>query len=289
MTIFTRFPDHEACIDHLERVRWADEPSCPHCSSSRVSRKSDGQRVGRWNCYDCHSSFNVLSGTIFSKTKIPLQKWFLAIGLMVNAKKSLSSCQLARDLGLNQKSAWYLQTRIRAEMMTRQGKILLYGIVEADEAYIGGRPRKPNNRSDFKPAKRGRGTAKTPILGAVERGGRVVAQVADDMTGRGILDFVLDTVSTDESLLITDESQLYRAVSPFMDHAVIKHKERYVDGLVHTNTIEGFWSLLKRAWYGQHHHYQRHYTPLYAAEAAWKYNHREGAGGFSNFLRGCFA
>ena len=148
MTIFTRYPDQEACIEHLERVRWEDDPHCPHCGSVHVARKCDGHRVGRWNCHACKASFNVLSGTIFEKTKIPLQKWFLGIGLIVNARKSLSSCQLARDLDLNQKSAWYMQQRIRAEMASKQGAILLQGVVEADETYVGGKPRKRNRRRD---------------------------------------------------------------------------------------------------------------------------------------------
>ena len=147
INIFTRFPDQESCLAHMEKVRWGDDPHCPHCGGAKVARKADGHRVGRWNCHDCKSSFNVLSGTIFEKTKLPLQKWFMAIGLMVNAKKSLSSCQLARDLDLNQKSAWYMQQRIRAEMATKQGSILLQGVIEADETYVGGKPRKRNRRA----------------------------------------------------------------------------------------------------------------------------------------------
>ena len=98
--VFYRFPDQEACIAHLEKVRWGDDPHCPHCGSTSVARKDDQGRVGRWNCHGCKSSFNVLSGTIFEKTRIPLQKWFLGIALIVNARKSLSSCQLARDLDM---------------------------------------------------------------------------------------------------------------------------------------------------------------------------------------------
>ncbi len=178
ITIFKRFPDQEACIEYLEKVRWGNHGHCPHCGSTKVARKADAGRVGRWNCHDCRSSYNVLSGTIFEKTRIPLQKWFLAIGLMVNAKKSLSSNQLARDLDMNQKSAWYMQQRIRAAMLIDESE-LLQGIVEADETYVGGKPRKKNNRDDDTPNKRGRGTKKTPVLGAVERGGRVIAKVSD--------------------------------------------------------------------------------------------------------------
>ena len=154
--IFTRYPDHEACLEHLEKVRWADSPECPYCQSSHVGRKADNGRQGRWNCYDCGSSYNVLAGTIFSKTKIPLQKWFLALALMTNAKESLSSHQLARDLDLNQKSAWYLQTRIRAEMATHQSKILLAGHRrgrrslyrwEAPQAEPAGRPQTSQKRT----------------------------------------------------------------------------------------------------------------------------------------------
>ena len=138
------------------------------------ARKQERDKVGRWNCHSCKSSFNVLSGTIFQGTHVPLQKWFLVIALIMNAKKSLSSCQLARDLALNQKTAWYMQQRIRSEMANKQGLILLKGIIEADETYVGGKPRKRNKRDDDKPDKRGRGTKKTPVVGAVECGGRPV-------------------------------------------------------------------------------------------------------------------
>ena len=128
ITIFHQFPDQEACIEHLEQIRWRGEACCLLCGSVKVARKADGGRVGRWNCFDCKSSFNVLSGTIFQKTRIPLQKWFLGIGLMVNAKKSLSSHQLARDLELTQPTALYMQERIRASMAADESD-LLHGIV----------------------------------------------------------------------------------------------------------------------------------------------------------------
>lgn len=288
MSVFSRFLDQEACIEYLEKVRWNNAPHCPYCGSTSVATKADTGRVGRWNCHDCKSSFNVLAGTIFEKTRIPLQKWFLAIALIVNAKKSLSSFQLARDLDMNQKSAWYMQQRIRAAMLTDESE-LLQGIVEADETYVGGKPRKKNDRDDDTPNKRGRGTKKTPIVGAVERGGRVVARVADDLSGKGLLRFLRDTVSVNGSLLITDELSAYNAAGVVFSRAVINHKKRYAEGAVHTNTIEGFWSLVKRAWYGSHHHYTKRFTPLFVAESAWKYNHRKSPDAFSAFVKGCFA
>ena len=149
LTVFRKFPDQESCIEHLEKVRYANDPYCPHCGGLNVRRKQDGERVGRWNCHDCKSSFNVLSGTIFEKTRVPLQKWFLAISLMVNAKKSLSSYQLARDLELTHQTALYMQHRIRASMTREQ--VLLQGIIEADETYVGGKPRKANDHKQSPP------------------------------------------------------------------------------------------------------------------------------------------
>ena len=172
---------------------------------------------------------------MFQGTKVELQKWFLAISLIANAKKSLSSYQLARDLGLTQPTALFMQQRIRSEMGRKSSK-LLQGIIEADEAYIGGRPRKRNRRKDDPPNKRGRGTKKTPVIGAVERGGEVKAQVASDLTGRGVLRFILQSIEAKASRLITDEYPPYKAVRSVVRHDVINHSVQYVDGNIHTNT-----------------------------------------------------
>lgn len=284
LTVMQRFPDQEACIAHLEKVRWGDSPKCPHCESVDISRKKENGigRVGRWHCSDCGASFRVTCGTVFHRSKVNLQKWFLAISLILNAKKSLSSHQLARDLRLNQKTAWYIMTRIRAEMA--KDNVLIQGIIEADETYIGGKPRKRNKKEDREPSKRGRGTDKDCILGAVERGGKVVAKIATELTGRYILEFIRKHVKMAESELMTDEFKAYQRVGKEMKHSIIDHQEQFVDGDIHTNTIEGFWSLLKRAWYGQHHHYTTEYTPLYVAEACYKYNYRDANSIFDKFI-----
>lgn len=286
LKVFQKWPTHESCIEHLENVRWGLTPACPLCGSVDVARKVDGHRVGRWNCHACKSSFNVLSGTIFQKTKVPLQKWFLAIALILNAKKSISSHQLARDLDLTQPTAHYLAMRIRRAMVD-QGD-LLSGIVEADEAYIGGKPRKGNRRDDDKPAKRGRGTDKLPIIGVVQRGGRVVAEPSRKVNAASLTEFLSRNIDAG-SLLITDAFNAYRRMGQKVRHAVIDHSIQYVDGLIHTNTIEGFWSLLKRAWYGTHHHYTERYAMAYAVEACYKYNIRKAGDTFGAFLRGAVA
>ena len=284
--VFQRFPDHESCIEHLERVRWPHVPACPLCGAVNVARKAENDRIGRWNCYGCKSSFNVLSRTIFQKTKIDLQKWFLAISLNLNAKKSLSSHQLARDLDLNHKTAWYMGMRIRRAMVDEGA--LLSGIVEADEAYVGGKPRKPNRRDDDKPSTRGRGTDKLPIIGAVERGGRVVAKPSLKVDVAALTSFLNETVDQ-ASLLMTDAWAGYRQMRRHMRHVTVDHSKQYVDGLVHTNTIEGFWALLKRAWYGTHHHYTDEHSIAYVVESCYKYNARNSENVFEGFLQGAVA
>ena len=152
---------------------------------------------------------------------------------------------------------------------------MLQGIIEADETYIGGKPRKPNKREDFESSTRGRGIEKDAIIGPVQRGGKVVAQLAPKLTGRAILAFIKRAVKIDESELMTDVYRAYHLIGQEMKHQRIDHQVQFVDGKVHTNTIEDFWSLLKRAWYGSHHHYQTGYTPLYIAEQYYKYNYRD--------------
>ena len=224
ITIFNQFPDQQSCINHLEAIRWPEQAFCPLCGSDRVARKVEEGRQGRWNCHKCTSSFNVLSGTVFQKTKIPLQKWFLAIGLMVHAKKSLSSYQLARDLELTQRTAWYMQQRIRAAMANDQGE-LLQGIIEADETYVGGKPRNKDKNN-----KRGRGASgKTSVVGAVERKGDVKATVTDDTKGATVLGFIEQSVESEESALITDEYKAYTNAYKLIPHRVVNHGEGFVE------------------------------------------------------------
>ena len=249
-----------------------------------IARKRETHRIGRWNCHDCRSSFNVLSGTVFEKTKVPLQKWFLATALVLNAKKSLSSYQLARDLKLNQKTAWYLAMQIRHAMADEQYSRFLAGIVEADETYVGGRPRKGNAGSSGK-AKRGRGTDKIPVLGVVERDGYVIAEPSVNVQADTITEFLNMNISP-TSTLITDRYASYGFMRYHVkEHLTVDHSIQYVDGIKHTNTIEGFWSLLKRAWFGTHHHYTRQWAIAYVVEACFKYNMRRVTDPYGVFLK----
>ena len=288
LRMFELFPDQESCIAHLENIRFGDKPYCPLCGGFKVARKSDSFRVGRWNCYDCGSSFNVLSGTIFQKTRIPLQKWFLAVSLLLDAKKSLSSHQLARNLNLNQGSTWYLVQRIRSEMASKQGSILLQGIVKADESYIGGKPSTNSHCKVGLNSPRGRGTPKLAVLGVVQRGGDVFAKVAEDLSGEGIVKFIKEAVNPEGSHLITDGFRSYYAVRPILRHTVYTRSQGVFKRGIHTNHIEEFWAGFKRSWYGTHHRYNRKYAPLYIAECCYKYNSRSDPKPFDTFIRGCF-
>ena len=289
--MITQFSSQEKCIMYLEKARWGDKPECPHCESSRVNRKLDLERVGRWHCKSCKASYNVLQGTLFQKTGIPLPKWFAAINLIMNAKKSISSYQLARDLGMKQRSAYNMAKKIREEM-SRKDKILLKGVIEADETYVGGKPRRRRDKDGNlpPPPKRGRGTKKTPVIGAIERGGQVVARVATDLTSKGVVGFIKEVVNPEGSVLMTDEFKSYSAVDDWILHKVVNHKRKqYVtgeNGEIHTNTIEGFWSIVKRAFHGTHHHYK--HIRLYIAEACYKWNNRDNPNVFEKFIRECF-
>lgn len=282
ITVFRQFPDEEACYEHLEDVRWGDCPKCPYCNSTNVARKVEKGRIGRWNCHACKDSFNVLQGTIFQGTHIPLQKWFLGIAIMINAKKSLSSCQLARDLDMPQKSAYTMQMRIRKGMVDDGG--FLTGIVEADEVFLATDGSRKHDEDD--PPKRGRGTKQLPVVGAVSRGGKVVAKPSPRVTAATLKAFLSKHIKADDSVLITDEFKGYNRMNEWVPHFTINHAVQYVEGLIHTNTIESFWSLVKRAIFGSHHHYSREHAAAYIIEACYKYNNRNNADTFGDFISG---
>ena len=273
--IFEEFQDEESCIRHLESVRWRDGPVCPYC---RSPNNHFTQKESRHFCYNCRTSFSVTVGTIFHHTHLPLQKWFLAIALILNAKKGISALQLSRDLKVNKNTAWRIAMQIREAMNQIEHRELLTGIVEMDECYIGGKPRKGNKRDDDKPSKRGRGTSKAPVIGAVERaeGGKVTAKAVakDKLKGKNLRAFVREKVDTKNSELMTDEYSAYSGMSRLLPHAVIKHAFAYVDGNIHTNTIESFWALLKRGMFGQFHSVSRKHLQKYVDEFCYRYNNR---------------
>lgn len=288
-----RWPTHEAAIKHLENVRWNGRPVCPYCNSDRVcAHASKDKTMPRWQCQNCSRAFSATVKTIFHHTHLPLNTWFLAVAIMLNAKKNVSNAQLARDLGLPYKTAWSLALRIRTAMLTDPDQNrLFHGIVEMDEVYIGGKPRKGGPKGGSgqgsEKSKRGRGTKKMPVVGIAERHGRVIARSFDKMplTFKNLSAFYKRHVNRAAAILMTDEFSGYRSFDGITRHYAVDHKVAYVSGDTHTNTIEGFWALVKRSWYGQHHFYSRKWANLYIGETAYKYNHRENPLAFSGLLR----
>lgn len=176
ISIYRRFPTQDDCLKHLEKVRWGDDPTCPYCGADTVCTKAEEDRRSRLQCWSCRKSFSCTVGTIFHNSHIDLQRWFLLISLMFSAKKGLSAMQASRCLELRRPTVWSMMHRIRHAM--KDDGELLSGIVEMDETYVGGKPRKGNHKDpDDKGNPRGRGTDKAPVVGAVARGGKVKAKL----------------------------------------------------------------------------------------------------------------
>ena len=273
VSIFEQFPAQADCIAHLESVRWPDGPVCPYCGAYTNTTPLPKQQ--RHHCNACNTTFSITVRTIFHHTHLPLQKWFLAITLTLNAKKGLSARQLARDLRVNKNTAWRVAMQIRKAMSEVEQRNLLTGLVEADETYIGGKPRKRHPDDRHHP--RGRATKKTPVVGMIERGGRVKAQAVKkgDLTANRLSALVRRNVDIKTATLFTDEFRGYIGIKKFMRHETVNHQIWYVDGHRHTNTIESFWAILKRGMVGQYHKVSLRYLPRYIDEFTYRFNHRE--------------
>ncbi len=285
--IFKQFPTQQSCIKYLEQKRWGNKPICPYCESTNTYKAQDRLRH---HCNGCRKSFSVTVGTIFHDTRLPLQKWFLLIALMHNAKKGLSACQAARDIEVRRPTVWSMMHRIRKSM--KDNGDLFSGIIEMDETYVGGKPRKKNKKkdddNDSTGSKRGRGTDKTPVVGMVERGGDVRAHATDKdaLKAADLNRVIAKGIDLFKSLLITDQYRGYASVHKIVPHTTINHQKEYVRGLVHTNTIESFWAIVKRGMVGQFHHVSKKYLQRYLDEFCYRYNARkqDGSVTFDNTL-----
>jgi transposase-like protein/IS1 family transposase len=267
----------------LEKLRWAGNPVCPHCESDKVYERETRKHF--FHCNNCNNDFTVLFGTIFEGTKMPLPKWFLLVGMMLNARKGISAMEISRHLGVTYKTAWYSAMRVRCAMIDQVD--MLEGILEMDEAYLGGKPRHrnaPDNKATLsnltlapKVSKRGRGTSKVAVIGIVEREGkkRVVTEVAGKLNSTEMLKLLKKYVNEEKAVMMTDDARFYKKFEDKLQHLIINHsKKQYVDGEIHTNTIEGFWSIIKNGLRGEYHVLSRKYLPFYLAEFTYKYNRR---------------
>jgi transposase-like protein len=273
------FADEDKARELLESKLWPNGPLCPHCGSTKwylIVGKPESKNPtpkGTYKCAACRKKFTVRIGTVYEDSPLPLRKWLMAIHLMTSSKKGISSHQLARELKVTIKTAWFLSHRIRQAMEEGPSGELLSGTVEVDETYVGGKPRKGTG-----PHKRGRGTDKTPVMVLVEKNGRARTQRLDRITAKELKGAVRANVCP-SARINTDELPSYKGLD--MDfkggHGVVCHsRDEYVNGFGdHTNTAESFFALLKRGHYGIFHSLSKQHLHRYCEEFSFRWNYRK--------------
>lgn len=266
MRLFEQFDTDEECRAVLEDLRWPHGVKCPRCESDKVYRASPRKQ---FDCASCGYQFSVTSGTIFHDTHLPLPKWFVATYLICESKKGMSANQMKRTLGVSYKTAWYLCHRIRAAMKDVAAP-LLSGIVEVDETYVGGKVRGKG---------RGYRDNKTMVVGAIQRGGNVRLKVEQRADRKTLHAFIKAHVGDEAKAIHTDEWPAYKGLADANTrHETVNHKaEEWVRADVHTNTVEGVWSLFKRSIVGSYHQLSEKHLEAYLDEMAWRFNNRKNA------------
>lgn len=279
------FADETAAREFFEARLWPDGPICPHCGllneAYRLKAKPGSKRPvrdGVWKCKGCRRQFTIRIGTIFEESHIPLRKWLMALHLMTSSKKGISSHQIAREVGITVKSAWFLTHRIRVAMRQEPLAGMLKGTVEADETYVGGKPRK-----GAKPkAKRGRGTKKAPVLALVERDGRVRVKPVERVGAKELKGTIRHLVDKGAKI-VTDDFSAYDGIGKEFagGHATVRHSTgEYVTKTGdHTNTAESFFALLKRGHYGTFHQLSKRHLHRYCDEFGFRWDYRKTTDG----------
>jgi transposase-like protein len=290
----TKFPTEEHVIQHFLNIRYPSTICCNHCGSIAVARRRDKKKVFR--CSDCKNDFSIFKDTMFEDTYTDLRKWVYAIHLFINDKKGISGLQLQREIGGSYKTSWRMLHKIRTAMGNSGEKELFEAIVEIDETYMGGKPRKGNKRNGQpqEKLKRGRGTNKTPVVGIIDRDSKQVhAKVAlpnergEKLTGNQLL-AILKEATKDWAVVMTDEFKGYNILDKEDSRFIrlkIDHTAGYVDGIVHTNGIESFWSLLKRGHMGTYHYISVKWLQNYVHEFSFRHNNRKNPGIFDLILK----
>jgi len=275
--LFAAFPTEQSAIDHFTAIRWANGKFCPLCGNADAGRIGTLSGTNTHKCYVCRQRFSIRVGTIFQDTKLPLRTWFAAIWLIGNHPKGNASTTLATDLGVTQKTAWFLAHRIRESQRTKSFNAPLGGIVEVDETFVGGKFQNKSKSVRRKGSGRGgMGSGKTPVVGAVSRDGDVIARVVANVDGDTLKAFVRENVSRSATMVVTDTWVGYKGLRPEYRHRTVNHSiGQYVKGDAHTNTIESVWSMLKRQIIGTHHWVSAKHLDRYVGEMAYRLNRRE--------------
>jgi len=264
------FKEESACIAYLAQKRWGDEPTCPHCGTVGAYITNRGYKC---KAKECHKKFTVTAGTIYENTKISLRYWFAAIYLATSHKKGISSLQLSRDLNITQKTAWFMLHRIR-HMMANSAPHMLNGTVEVDETYVGGKTINKHKKEREERNKLGTGYVHMkPVLAMVERDGNVIAKVIDKPVGTVIKPIISEHIDK-SSTVVTDGHGAYYGLN--YNHEIINHqKGEFARGIFNTNSVEGFFSLLKRGIIGIYHYTSPKHLHRYCSEFAFRYNSRK--------------
>lgn len=273
--IAIHFQDNKTCIEYLTQLRWNGKVKCAFCEHGHVYELQG--KYPRYKCAKCRKHFSAIKGTIFENSTISLSKWFMAIFILSTHRKGISSVQVARDIGVTQKSAWFMMQRVRNAFKMQSFTYDKLGgkdaIVETDESYIGGKPSNMHKKKQEEILKQGTQN-KIAVIGAVERGGEVRAQVIEKTNYENVVPFLVKSVHQGTKLM-TDEHVVYGTMERLYEHQTIKHMlKEYVRGEVHTNTIENFWSVLKRGIYGTYHFISTKHVQNYLEEYAFRFNNR---------------
>lgn len=267
--LFEIFPDQEAARIYLEGRLWPKGAICPDCQSDRITVRE--ARPGFYHCNACNFDFTVRTGTIFERSKIPLHKWVYAMYLLVTARKGISSMQLAKEIGVTQKTAWFMLGRLREACTSPDSIDKLKGVIEIDEAFFGGLE---SNKHEAKKLRAGRGpVGKTAVLGMRERGGRTRAKVTTARTLDAVHSEIHGNVEAG-STLYTDDHLVFTGLDGlFFEHDTVSHAAgEYARGPVSTNSIESVWAVLKRGIHGVYHHASAKHLNRYVQEFAWRLN-----------------
>lgn len=269
--LLEKLPDEQSCIKYFTAIRWQHGEYCPYCNCEKIYHFSDNKTH---KCATCKKRFSIKVGTIFDDSKIPLRKWFLAIFMMTTHKKGLSSLQLARDIKVTQKTAWFMMHRIREATQLEPFRQQLNGTIEVDETYVGGQEKNKHSNKKIKHTQGRSNKTKSIVLGMLQRDGYLKAKMVEDVTSKTIEKETIKNVVLG-SIVMSDEWKSYQVLDNNYSHHVVNHsKGQFAIDNISTNTIESFWAVFKRGLKGVYHIMSKKHLDRYIQEFVFRWNLR---------------